>query len=974
MSIGQHNPLLRHVRRMAGATVGDSASDAQLLARFQASREESAFASLMRRHSRLVWSVCRRVLGHEQDAEDAFQATFLVLARKAGSIRNFEAVGPWLHGAAYRIAMRAKRDAAIRHKHEWQAEQRKLPGRNTRQLTLLGSPAREISLHEGLAILDEEVERLGGKQRAVFIACCLEGRTMAEAARELGWKEGTVSATLFRAKERLRSRLARRGVTLSAVLTVLALTEEATAAPVKLITSTLQAALRYAAGGPAPAAIAALIRGVSKTMFATKVKIAGLLFALVTSACCFALASSPSPEGGLASAKQQAKEAPQAAKDEGFAISGRVLDPDGKAVSGVTLYWPSVKKTEQPTPDDFSWVKKAITDDNGRFELKLKPSEMEGPCRPYLLAVRDGFGFDWVELTKGEKPAELTLRLVKDAPIEGRVLDTQGKPIAGAKLIVGGIQVTGKEKVDEFLNLWKKNWHDTWLVTKQPLYGYMNKVLHTTATDKAGRFTIGGLGVERVATVEVEGPAIAKTMLYVVTRPGFDPKPYNQAAGDFVAGHDAENTPLLYGSKFEFVATPTRVIEGTILDVDTGKPIAGARIWTNTGYNSGVNAVSDAQGLYKLTGLPKRSEYLVGVSPPSDKEGNLLSRTIAVAGPEGLGPIKQDIELAHGVVVTGRIVDKVTGKGVRGGVRFAPLPDNKFFGKKPGYDGYRRDRTMTPSDAEGNFRIVIIPGSGVLMVQVHGGTKIDGIELNPYKHARFDAADREHAKPTLNGEDWLFTSAGNSIEFLSIENIVKVLDFAEGAGPATVTMFADPGKTLKVQVQDADGKPLPGTIASGITASWPGTIELKGSEFTACALDPEEPRQLVFLHPKRKLAGSVTLRGDEKESPVVRLKPTGTITGRLLDMDGQPITGVNITPSGEHDSTRELYRHLSPQGELPRTDKDGRFRLDGLIPDVKFSLGLHKGRTYFVGEPRIGLRQVESGKTLDLGDVRVKPN
>src|SRR5262249_12359569 len=158
----------------------------------------------------------------------------------------------------------------------------------------------------------------------------------------------------------------------------------------------------------------------------------------------------------------------------------------------------------------------------------------------------------------------------------------------------------------------------------------------------------------------------------------------NQAAGDFIAGRLAEQTPLLYGSKVEFVATPTRVIEGAILDVDTGKPIANARIWTNTGYNSGAGAVSDAQGLYKLEGLPKRSEYLVGVSPPSNKEGNLLARTIAVPGPDGIGPIKQDIELAHGVVVNGRIVDKTTGKGVQGGVRFAPLPDNKFFGKKPG--------------------------------------------------------------------------------------------------------------------------------------------------------------------------------------------------------------------------------------------------------------------------------------------------
>src|SRR5215831_18207285 len=211
MSVGQLNPLLLHLRRLANGTPSDNLSDDQLLARFRADREESAFAVLLRRHGRTVWNVCRRVLGQEQDAEDAFQATFLVLAGKASSIRHSEAVGSWLHGAAYRIAMRAKRDAAIRRKHEMKSLERP-------RVELRGSPEREVSLREGMAILDDEVQRLGARHRAVFIACCLESKTIAEAARELGWKEGTVSGTLARAKEQLRQRLTRRGVTLSAAL------------------------------------------------------------------------------------------------------------------------------------------------------------------------------------------------------------------------------------------------------------------------------------------------------------------------------------------------------------------------------------------------------------------------------------------------------------------------------------------------------------------------------------------------------------------------------------------------------------------------------------------------------------------------------------------------------------------------------------------------------------------------------------
>src|SRR5713226_5404932 len=106
MPVATIHPLLRHVRRLAGISPDEPSSDGQLLARFQADREESAFAALMRRHGQLVWNVCRRVLNHEQDAEDAFQATFLVLARNVGSIQKREALANWLYGVAFRTSMK----------------------------------------------------------------------------------------------------------------------------------------------------------------------------------------------------------------------------------------------------------------------------------------------------------------------------------------------------------------------------------------------------------------------------------------------------------------------------------------------------------------------------------------------------------------------------------------------------------------------------------------------------------------------------------------------------------------------------------------------------------------------------------------------------------------------------------------------------------------------------------------------------
>ena len=261
---------VRRLRSLLAGQHGQEQSDEQLLTAFADRRDDLAFATLVCRHGPMVLGVCRRVLGHEQDAEDAFQATFLVLARRAAALHNKTALGSFLHGTAYNLASKVKRVASRRRKYEGRAPERSSV-----------SPSDELLWREVQALLDEEIARLPEIYRSAFVFCCLENLSRAEAGRRLGLKERTVSNRLAEARKRLSQRLARRGVELTAVLA--AITLATPAVPAALVASTMKAALATAAGdglaGVVSASVAELVR--SATMVG-KTKIATVLLLALT--------------------------------------------------------------------------------------------------------------------------------------------------------------------------------------------------------------------------------------------------------------------------------------------------------------------------------------------------------------------------------------------------------------------------------------------------------------------------------------------------------------------------------------------------------------------------------------------------------------------------------------------------------------------------------------------------------------------
>jgi RNA polymerase sigma factor (sigma-70 family) len=953
------NRVVRRLKAEVGPADLTALSDRELLERFLNAHDEAAFSALVRRHERLVYAACRQVLTEPADRDDAFQATFLVLVRRARSVPWRSGLGPWLYGVAHRVAVQARATGLKRKRREGQAA--------GREVTEVASA--DLSWREAADAVHAELARLPEQFRLPLLLCYLEGKSRDEVAEQLRLSVGTVKGRLERGRNLLRDRLARRGVTLTAgLLAAVADSPAAGALPSRLAESTLRAAMGQASGP-----VAALAQGVTASMILTKMKIVAafvllLAVGLATTAALARLQTEradpkmPPAAPRETAAKPEPKDETNSADTgkETFTYRGRVVDADGKPVAGATVYLGYLApKATKP-------ASQATTDSEGHYEFILKRAEFEpvgipAPGQPWWwgpqIAVAPGHGIGWAV----EVPATIKLPQ-RGTPIVGRIIDLEGKPIAGVRVSVRAFLTPMNSK--DLSAWWKelgikkagandiqfRHLHGLWASDDVDLGGLIPPV----TTGKDGRFRLE-LGAERVGQLRIEEPDIETAEIYAATRPFETMRvPGQEPGGEMLTYH---------GCTFDHVAAPCQVIEGAVRDKDTGKPIAGAivtsykRATSPVSSRTDLRAVADAEGRYRLNGMPRAAGNQVQAGGPADLP--YLMQIRGVSDPDGVKPAKVDFELKRGVWVTGKVLDKATGKPVHAIVKYLFYPDSPAARELSGVstEMYPRNRP------DGSFRLVGLPGPGVVAARAY--------PQDEYMHAvGLEKLRNKHPDGQLMAPPFYATP----IEY----HTLAAIDPKPGAESVSCDLLLDAGRSLKGAVLDPDGKPLAGARVARLKASpfedWEAE-PLRGAEFTAVHLDPAKPREVLFLHQERKLAGAVLVRGDEKEPPRARLEPWGVLAGRVVDEDDRPRGGLRLRFLRLRLEARPGMPDYD-QGTLPEqwftTDQDGHFRLEGLAPGVEYTLYAHKTVNQGLG-PVCERLKLKAGEMKDLGDVRVKP-
>jgi protocatechuate 3,4-dioxygenase beta subunit len=653
---------------------------------------------------------------------------------------------------------------------------------------------------------------------------------------------------------------------------------------------------------------------------------------------------------------QRAKTEPAEEKDAQIEFSGVVLDGSGKSVEGASVL-ALVPTGVLGKPLTVS----ATTGPDGKFTAPVpkrafNPIFLDNPGSVTTIIVR-AKGHD-LGLSRGAHNAEIRLNKESTA-LTGRLINLEGKPLSGASVQIVGLHQPTDKNLDPFikgLDLLKSSA----LAETQHLLGFsaapdVGPLLPQATTGADGRFTVPGIGAERVVDLLIRGDGLETRTVRVLMR-DFKLRVVDELPNKRIVMDGPKLTYL--GNGFDLAVNRGRTVTGVVRDRATGKPVPGVSVYeyrlsTDPKDHAGEPrrpVVTDAEGKYTMRGLPVGGQNTVLAAP--SRSAPYLLQSQSFGPPEGFGSVAVDFSLVKGVPIKVRGIDKVTREPVRGTVDYFAFngADTRAALKNFAFPNVT---TMDHVSDGKEVHFVVPPVDGAIGFRVLGPS-------DPY--VRGVGTDRLADKK--NGD---FIDTLPYILFPQNYHAVVRIHPKATDGPTEIVVELERGVSVKGRITGPDGKPFKGTFDTvGLKRPREYGAVSDTDEFTVEGLAADVRRTVILLHREKKLAGAVVVDAASKE-PTVKLGPWASVRGQIVDEDGKPVANAlvqffRVGPGGNDN-----------HGSVPgghRTDGDGSFHIEGFCTGVEYDFGIMSNFTLRV---LIGNKMTfRSGEIKDVGTLTAK--
>ncbi|MEZ6062813.1 MAG: hypothetical protein R3C19_20920 [Planctomycetaceae bacterium] len=601
---------------------------------------------------------------------------------------------------------------------------------------------------------------------------------------------------------------------------------------------------------------------------------------------------------------------------------GRVLAPDGKPLAKAQIWLQRVfvgalvdehLRREHKSGAELGWnewIEVASTDSTGDFRLEVNRAEwnaVTNPSPPQLAATAEGFGFGLSPLTARADKQSLTgvtIETVRDLPIIGRMLTSDGQPAAETAVHVLFVRPPGEPPLDDYIAEVRSggsrySFFDrrSTLAPGLPAVGKVDRRFGqpNAVTDEDGRFVLNGIGADRIVHLLIAGPSIPSETIVVVTRNGFlrvsapnaeiERETSGMLAGG-AGGFGRASEPDLhqYFARFSHTGRPARTLTGIVRDRETHKPVAGVQL-----DGDGIPATTGADGRYTISGYPKQNEYQVRLDTTS---GQYFNIAVPIPDAPGTGLLEYDIDLPKGITARGRVTDRDTGEPFKGTVEYNPLFPNKHLERQQLNQGSNFNaipRSSVPIAADGTYELQVLPGPGILLVRdrhyLSQAAWFARKEI--FTSPRIDLKRLDDVLAGANTEEWINTESLFHIDsgrgafsmdtsgckaLALIDPPDSLLAAPDAADSLTQDLQVVRGRDIQGIVLDPDGKPAREVVVTGLSLDPVLKVFLQDEHFTVNCVSPDAPRRLVFTNPKRQLYAEVEIKPGHAGKLTVRLK------------------------------------------------------------------------------------------------------